>query len=1153
MISASDNFQIPGYRLIEQLYSDAKIVVCRAQRIDLKLADAAQTVIIKVLSSAYPTYQELLNFRHQYTIAKNLDIPGIVRVYSLEEYHRGYALVMEDFSGVSLTEYRQDRSLAYPDVLKIGIQLADTLHALGQQRIVHKDIKPANILINPTTKQVKLIDFSIASLLPRETQSILSPSRLEGTLAYLSPEQTGRMNRGIDYRTDFYALGVTLYELLVGKLPFETEDINELIYCHLAQQPILVNRVNPDLPPILSQLVAKLMAKNAEDRYQSALGLKYDLEQCLTQYQLTGKIDPTFQLGSRDLGDRFLIPEHLYGRESEVQTLLDAFTRVSQGQTELMLVAGFSGIGKTAIINEIHKPITRQYGYFIKGKYDQFNRNIPLSAFVQAFRDLIGQLLSESDSQLASWKSQILAAVGENGQVLIEAIPELELVIGSQPAVTQLSGMAAQNRFNLLFQKFIAIFTTLEHPLVIFLDDLQWADSASLQLMKLLMSEKGYLLLLGAYRDNEVSPIHPLMLMVQELYQAMVIVKTLTLTPLSFRDTNQLIADTLHCSIDRSEPLAKLIDLKTQGNPFFITQFLKALHTDGEIWFNPEGYWECDITRVEALSLTDNVVEFMTLQLQKLPVATQEIIKLAACIGNQFDLNTLAIVSEQSPLNTATALWQGLQAGLILPNSQVYKFYHDLQDDLAGINYVSQHTLSDTLCPDPHSSIYRFLHDRVQQAAYSLIPKDQKPVTHLNIGRLLYSQTSNLSECDQLLEIVNQFNAGACIIDDPIEQQLLMQMNLFAARKARLNTAYHIAFDYSLQGIKSLSDHHWKNQYQWALDLHEIAAETAQLINDPQFNHYVDLVLEQAIDPLDRCGVYRIKMTDLIGADRLSEAIDLGIVILAELGISLSKHVSKFTALLEIVKTEAILIGKNPASIKNRPNIDNQKIKESMRFLDTLISISYLLYPNLFVIVASKLVQLSERYGNCEYSGTGYAVYSLILATLLNQIERGIQYNRAAINILDQISNHRIKSSIFFISSAIKTWDISLKETIAMQHQGYEAGIEVGNFEYAAWNLVIEGLLRYLAGENLNTVREHIYTSRQIIESLNQDVPLLFNNRLGQSIDNLLGNSLDPLEFKGDYFDDRAFVERCHQSGYITGITHLQIEKLIIYYFNLLD
>jgi serine/threonine protein kinase len=601
MTTSSFNFQLPGYQIIEELYRDARTIVYRAERTDDRLF-----VTIRVLSSLYPSDRDLLEFRHQYTISKNLDLAGVVRHYSLEEYERGYALVLEDFGGVSLArswelgvgswERGAGKSigLSVVDVLGIGIQLADTLHTLGQQRIIHKDIKPANMLIHPVTKQVKLIDLRIATLLPRETQEIVDPNNIKGTLAYLSPEQTGRMNRGIDYRTDFYALGVTLYELLTGELPFVTEDPIALIHCHLAQVATPIHLVNSDIPLVLSQLVAKLMAKNVEDRYQTALGIKYDLEQCLCQYQGTD-LGTEFELAGRDISNRFIIPERLYGREQEVQLLLDAFERVSTGSSELLLVGGCSGIGKTAVINEIHQPIVRQRGYFIKGKFDQFNQNIPFSAFIQAFRDLIGQLLSETDLQLASWHRQILAAVGENGRVLIDVIPELARIIGSQPPVAEVLGTAAQNRFNYLFQRLIEVFTTAEHPLVLFLDDLQWADSASLQSIELLMQSNGYLLLLGAYRDNEVSPNHPLILMLEQLRQSKSVVNKITLEPLTFADTNRLVADTLHCEIDRAKLLTASIDLKTHGNPLFVTQFLKALHGDGDIRFNPDGYWECDI------------------------------------------------------------------------------------------------------------------------------------------------------------------------------------------------------------------------------------------------------------------------------------------------------------------------------------------------------------------------------------------------------------------------------------------------------------------------------------------------------------------------------------------------------------------------------
>ncbi|WP_172192586.1 serine/threonine protein kinase, partial [Microcoleus asticus] len=465
------NVQIINYQIIERLYSGSRTLVYRAVRTSDQLP-----VVIKLLKNDYPTFSELVQFRNQYTIAKNLDSPLIVQTYSLEPYQNGYALVMEDFGGISLKEWAMKGNLqSVQEFLTIAIALCNTLYLLYHERIIHKDIKPANILINPETKQVKLIDFSIASLLPRETQTLINPNGLEGTLSYISPEQTGRMNRGIDYRTDFYSLGVTFYELLTGKLPFQSHDLMELVHGHIAKAAPLVQEINPQIPDVLSDIVNKLMAKNAESRYQSALGLKYDLENCLTQLQVTGSIE-SFEIAQRDVCDRFLIPDKLYGREAEVSTLLQAFERVSQGATEMMLVAGFSGIGKTAVVNEVHKPIVRQRGYFIKGKYDQFQRNIPFSAFVQAFRDLIGQLLTESDLQLEQWKSQILEAVGENGQVIIEVIPELETIIGQQSPAPELSGTAAQNRFNLLFQKFTQVFTSAEHPLVMFLDDLQWAD-----------------------------------------------------------------------------------------------------------------------------------------------------------------------------------------------------------------------------------------------------------------------------------------------------------------------------------------------------------------------------------------------------------------------------------------------------------------------------------------------------------------------------------------------------------------------------------------------------------------------------------------------------------------------------------------------------
>ncbi|MDY7021657.1 MAG: serine/threonine-protein kinase PknK, partial [Cyanobacteriota bacterium] len=774
---------IAGYQETNPLYSGTRTQVYQAIR-----TINQKPVIIKVLRNPHPTFNELVQFRNQYIITRHLNSPFIVQPLALEGYGKGYALIMADEGAIALRDYWQAQTRSLQEFLSIAIQLAEALHYLNQQRIIHKDIKPTNILIHPKTQQIQLIDFSISSLLSKEQQQLVNPNILEGTLAYISPEQTGRMNRGIDYRTDFYSLGVTLYEILTGQLPFETTDSIELVHCHLAKMPrklelsdrLQVRGEQQEIPQVFSDIVIKLMAKNAEDRYQSALGLKFDLEQCLQQLKTTGKITP-FELGKQDRCDRFIIPEKLYGRETEVQTLLEAFERVAilskGGGLEMMLVAGFSGIGKTAVINEVHKPIIRQRGYFIKGKYDQFNRSIPLSAFVQAFRDLIGQILGESDTNLDNWKTKILNAIGNNGQVIIDVIPELEQIIGKQEPVPELSGSAAKNRFNLVFSKFVNVFTTKEHPLVLFLDDLQWADSASLNLLKLLMteSEVGYLLILGAYRDNEVSPAHPLMLTLGEIQKQNAIVHTLTLNPLNQADITQLVADTLLCSVEVAEPLSRLVYQKTGGNPFFTTQFLQGLHEENCIQFNgEERYWQCDLTQVRLLSLTDNVVEFMVRRLQKLPEATQNALKLAACIGNHFNLETLAVICEEAQEDVAADLWNALQEGFVIPQNETYKFFQgnedaDRQKDVENI-----------------SVSYRFLHDRVQQAAYSLIPEQQKQETHLKIGYLLQESTSAEQLENQIFDIVSQFNMSLDLLRETTEKYDVIRLNLKAGQKAKI-------------------------------------------------------------------------------------------------------------------------------------------------------------------------------------------------------------------------------------------------------------------------------------------------------------------------------------------------------------------------------
>ncbi|OUL32643.1 AAA family ATPase [Nostoc sp. 106C] len=1085
--------RLAGYQIMEQLYSGSRTQVYRAVRERDRLA-----VVIKLLKWQYPTFSELVQFRNQYAIAKNLDIPGIIKPYSLEPYNNGYTLVMEDFGGISLRQFTQGRPLTLEKFLPIAIQLADTLHQLHQQRVIHKDIKPANILIHPYTNHTKLIDFSISTLLPREIQQIQSLNTLEGTLAYLSPEQTGRMNRGIDYRSDFYSLGVSFFELLTGQLPFQSNDPVELVHCHIAKQPLAVDHLNPNVPSVLSAVVSKLMAKNAEDRYQSALGLKYNLEQCLIEYQNSGNI-ASFDLGQRDITDRFLIPEKLYGRETEVAALLAAFERVSEegqfsARSELILVAGFSGIGKTAVVNEVHKPIIRQRGYFIKGKYDQFQRNIPLSAFVQAFRELMAQLLSETDVQLKQWKSKILAAVKENGQVIVEVIPELERIIGKQPAVVELSGSAAQNRFNLLFQKFIQVFTTKEHPLVIFLDDLQWADSASLNLMKLLMgeAETNYLLMIGAYRDNEVFVTHPLMLTLEEIHQA-AIVSTITLAPLSQADVNHLIADTLSCPSVRALLLTELVYQKTQGNPFFTTQFLKALYEDGLITFDFDaGFWQCDAAQVRSLSLTDDVVEFMAMQLQKLPIKTQEILKLAACIGNQFDLATLAIVLEKSQMETALDLWKALQEGFVIPTNEVYKFYHQDNQETSS----NQAEVVPSLTDASQLSSYRFLHDRVQQAAYSLIPESQRKLAHLKIGQLLLQNTSPEALEARIFDIVNQLNEGIDIITQQSEKDEIAQLNLIAGRKAKASTAYKAAVKYFASGIELLLENSWQTHYTLTFGLYRECAECEYLTgNLNRAEELFDLALYYAQDNFDIAEIYAIQMyLKMTQGENIQAACEAGLKGLSIMGMKLPLTVAEQQAAihteLEDLNTKLVTI--RAADLFDLPEMTDPVKKVCISLLADLWAATYMAgQQHLAVLSLLLMIHLSLRYGNAEASGFAYCLYGMNLA---NQGDYQTAYEFGTLGIkLDRHFNSTkfIYKTNNIFAHTINPYNQHLKTNLPVSRQSFQSSGEAGDVVFGVWAVSFLIWAMLIKGDRLADVYAETEKYLSYVQQVN-DVNMLY-------------------------------------------------------------
>ncbi|MEG3897934.1 MULTISPECIES: AAA family ATPase [unclassified Microcoleus] len=1121
---------IPGIAIVTLLYESANSLVYRA----IREADR-QPLILKLLKESYPTPQELLRYRTEYRITRELKEAGVVQVYELQKYQNSLVMFVEDFGGESLKIWMQQQKFSLKEFLQIAIATTETLGQIHSANIIHKDINPSNIVFNPATGQIKIIDFGISTQLTRETPTLKNPNVLEGTLAYISPEQTGRMNRALDYRTDFYSLGVTFYELLTGKLPFDTEDALELVHCHIARQPVPPHEIEPIIPLILSQIINKLMAKNAENRYQTALGLKHDLESCLVQLQGTGKIEQ-FALGTRDITDRFLIPEKLYGRETEVSNLLAAFERVSTGSAEMMLVAGFSGIGKTAVVNEVHKPIARQRGYFIKGKYDQFGRNIPFSAFVQAFRELMGQLLSESDAQLQTWKTLILTAVGESGQVLIEVIPELERIIGTQPTALELSGSAAQNRFNLLMQKFVQVFTQAEHPLVMFLDDLQWADSASLKLLQLLMGDTGHLLVLGAYRDNEVSPVHPFMLTIDEIIKSGAVVNTITLQPLSQGYLNQLVADTLICNLSLAGPLTELVYQKTKGNPFFSTQFLKSLHEDGQIIFDWDvRHWQCDIDRVTFADASD-VVEFMAVQLQKLPAETQDVLKLAACIGAQFDLDTLAIVNEELPEATASALWKALQEGLILMMAEGYDL---IQTDAQ----FPTHSVA--------NPTYKFLHDRVQQAAYSLIPNDKKQATHLKIGQLLLQKSSESEIEEKLFDIVGHLNLGIELIYQLSEREALAQLNLEAGRKARSSTAYTAANIYLQTGIDLLRANCWLLQYELTLNLYVAAAEIAYLNGDfDGMEQMAAQVLQKAQTILDKVKIYAIQIAARSAQSQIVEAIAVARDALLQLGVELpaepdevkmGKALQSLGSQLQDIRIEELV---------DLPVMTNPQTQAAMQLLGMLFPTIFQGMPGLLPLLSCTMVSLSLSFGNAPASTVGYAIHGMVLCAFLGEVETGYGFGQLALSLLDRFNVRELKSIILLLFGGwIQHHQEAVRATIPMLKDGFTAGMETGDFLDAGYSISIYFDANFFGGVELDTWETEIVSYSAALAQVKQYSARVYLDMKQQMVRNLREADILSDCLIGEAYDETAMIPKHHQNNDLTAIAAVYIYKLLLAYW----
>jgi len=1083
---------IAGYEIREKIYESANSLVYRGSR-----QSDNQPVILKMLKQDYPTSAELTRYQKEYEIIRSPKIAGAIAAYELQKYQNTLVLVLEDFGGSSLKQWlggvwsmpiaaarcqpcpsgqehaeeAGDRQLSIAEFLTIAIKITAGLQGIHAANVIHKDVNPANIVFNSETGQLKFIDFGIATVLSRSNSTLANPNVLEGTLAYISPEQTGRMNRSLDYRTDLYSLGATFYELLAHQPPFTGNDVMELIHSQIAIEPVPPHLLDSEIPQTVSQIVMKLLAKTPEDRYQSAWGIKADLETCLHQLQETGEI-ADFILGRQDISSQFQIPDRLYGRSGEVETLLTAFQRVGQGSCELMLVKGYSGIGKSTLVQVISKQIAREGGYFITGKFDHFQGNMPYSAVVRAFQELVRQLLGETEAVLNRWKEKLLAALGPDGQAIIDLIPEVELIVGPQPPVQSEAPVppgsarshfietpgSSENRFLLVLSNFIRVFCSREHPLVIFLDDLQWADGATLKLIELLLAPGSgqYCLVIGAYPDNEVNSNHPLAIALKAILSNGAIVNYVPLYPLGIEHITQLIAESLHRDAQTVKPLAELVLRKTNGNPFFVHQFLRLLYSEKLLTFNqPQsegspGEWQWDYARIEAKSITDNVIDLTIAKLQQLPAGTRQALCLAACLGNKFDLTTLSIISEKFAPETYQDLVPAIQSGLIIPISDL----DNIQTDLLEVPLLILN--------------YQFRHDRVQQAAYDLIDELEKTAVHLKIGRRLLQHLDRQSRAERIFELVTHLNLGRASITDSQELMQLAQLNLAASRKATEATAYSAAHSYLMAGMASLPDNSWEADYDLTLALYRQRAEVEYLNGDfEQSLALINIILMKAKSVLEVAEVYKLLTVQYTLLMQHAEAIATSRQALSSLGVELPSD--DWQGALE-VELAAARENWPPrvGDLLDRPEMTDPSQKVAVQVLSNLIVTAYQSDGELMKWIVVKIVNLSLEYGHTPESGLGYSAYGMLLGSLFGDYQLGYELNLLALKLSEKFNNLVEKCKYCYIlAGCVNHWVRPLKGFSAISDEGYQAGLESGELQFAGYILFQKLFGRYSLGENL--------------------------------------------------------------------------------------
>jgi predicted ATPase/signal transduction histidine kinase/ActR/RegA family two-component response regulator len=977
---------------------------------------------ILLLTAENDSLAWLNRLEHEYTLRADLDAAWAAHPIELSRHRNRLALVLQDPGGAVL-ERLLGRPLGITEFLRIGISVAWALRQVHARGLFHKDIKPANILVDVASGGVWLTGFGIASRLLRERPNSEPPDEIAGTLAYMAPEQTGRMNRSIDARSDLYSLGVTFYEMLTGTLPFTAADPMEWVHCHIARQPVPPDERTVKTPAALSVITMKLLAKTAEERYQTAAGVEADLRRCLAEWESHGRIDP-FPPGAHDASDRLLIPEQLYGREREIETLLTCFDRVvACGTPELVLVSGFSGIGKSSVVHELHKVLVRPRGLYASGKFDQYKRDIPYVTLAQAFQSLVRSLLSQGEVELGRWRDSFSEALGANAPLIVNLVPELELIIGKQPSVPDLPPQEAKNRFQMVFRRFLSVFAHEEHPLALFLDDLQWLDSATLDLLEHLVthSEVRHLLLVGAYRDNEVGPSHPLSRTLEAIRKTDARVHEIVLAPLGLGDVGRLIADALHCAPERARTLAELVDQKTGGNPFFAIQFLIALADEGLLAFDSvAAVWVWDIDRIHAKNYTDNVVDLMVQKLKRLSITTQDALKHLGCLGNMAEVGTLSMVYQQTEEAMHAALWEAVRAGLVVRQGNNYKF----------------------------------LHDRIQQAAYSLFPEECRAAVHLRIGRKLLANMTADELTEQLLEVANQFNRGGTLIVDRDERAQVATMNLRAGRKAKASAAYASARVYLAFGMALLDERDWSSQYELTFSLWiERAQCELQSGNFEKAEQLIVELLRRGASKADQAAVYLLKVRLHTVKGEYTQAADNALTCLRLFGIDLTAHPSWEEVQAEYETVWRNLNGRSIERLIDLPLMSDPEMQVAMQVCSILAEVSYFTDFHLYCMLVCRMVNISMHHGMSGASAHAYACLGSILGPAFHRYREGYRLGRLACDLVERHGFTAYHTKVYHDMGAVSGWTQPITNVIELRRRSTRTATETGDLTYACYGM----------------------------------------------------------------------------------------------------